>query len=64
MNAASTSIRGRVGKKEHMVALLETQQLGQVGKRCVIAELFEYHIRNIKDMTASRKDRYGTLEEI
>ena len=38
-----------------MVALLETQQLGQVGQRGIIAELLEYHIRNIKDMTTSRK---------
>ena len=43
--------------KEHMVALFEAQQLGQVWKRGVIAELFRYHIRKRKDMTTSRKDK-------
>lgn len=51
-------------QKEHIVALLETQQLGQVGQRGVIVELFEYHIRNIKDMTARRKYKYWTSEEM
>ena len=49
---------GKVGKREHMVALLETQWLGQVGQRCVIVELFEYHIKIGKDMIASIKDKY------
>ena len=57
MNAAGTRKRGKVGKNEDIVALLETQELGQFKQGYVIVELFEYCTRNRKDITRRIKEK-------